>query len=126
VGSTGIDNPFDDDILTILTPSQDSDRPSPCCPTLQDLIIQQCITVLDTALLRLISARMTAESCSPLQRVEVTFSRQREFDILPTLQPFIDSGLLISLKYFASTPSQLSPWLGLRSFDGGPFTDDEP
>ncbi|KAJ7906828.1 hypothetical protein B0H13DRAFT_1716163 [Mycena leptocephala] len=123
---SGIDNSFDDDILAILTPSQDSDRPSPCCPALQELTIRQCITVSDTALLRLITARMTAVSCSPLQRVEVTFSRSREFDILPTLQPFIDSGLLISLKYFASTPLQLSPWLGLRPFEGGPFPDDEP
>jgi hypothetical protein len=119
----GIDITFDDDILALLTPSQD--RSSPCCPALQELTIRQCVAVSDTALLRLISARMTAESCSPLQRVEVSFSRQKEFDILPTLQPFMDSGLLISLKYFASTPSHLSPWLGLRSPEIAPFPDDE-
>jgi hypothetical protein len=120
----GIDDTFDDDILAILTPSQD--HPSPCCPALQELTVRQCVAVSDTALLRLVSARMTAESCSPLRRVEVLFSRPREFDILPTLQPFIDSGLLVSLKYFASTPSQLSPWLGLRSSEAGRFPDDEP
>ncbi|KAJ7865782.1 hypothetical protein B0H13DRAFT_2561802 [Mycena leptocephala] len=119
----GLDDTFDDDILAILTPSQD--RPTPCCPALQELTVRQCVAVSDTALLRLIGARMTAESCSPLQRIEVLFSRPREFDILPTLQPFIDSGLIVSLKYLASTPSQLSPWLGLRSSEAGPFPDDE-
>ncbi|KAJ7860345.1 hypothetical protein B0H13DRAFT_2073998 [Mycena leptocephala] len=97
--TVGVQFPFDDDILAALTPSHDV--PSPCCPSLRELYIRQCVTVSDAALLRLIKARMTAESCSPLEHVEVRFSR---------------------LEYPASGPSQFSPWLGLNDHpEDGPL-----
>jgi hypothetical protein len=115
----GTDITFDDDILAILTPSHD--LPSPCCPTLRELIIRHSIAVSDVALLRFITARMTAESCTPLERVDASFGREMQIDILPSLRQFTDAGFRIGLKYPPSRPSCFSPWLGLN-----PHSDAEP
>jgi hypothetical protein len=73
------------------------------------------------ALLRLITARMTAESCTPLERVDASFGREMQIDILPSLRQFTDAGFRIGLKYPPSRPSCFSPWLGLD-----PHSDAEP
>jgi hypothetical protein len=113
-------DPLDDDLLGLLTPSHD--LPTICCPALREFIIPQCDTVSDATLLRFITARMTSESCSPLERVDVLFSRQREFDIFPSIQQFIDAGLRVALKYPAPvlTPPDISPWQGLSV---GPYDE---
>ncbi|KAJ6507432.1 hypothetical protein C8R47DRAFT_966800 [Mycena vitilis] len=108
--------PLYDDILATLTPS--AEQPSPCCPALREFCIRQCVQATDAALLRLIDGRMGSDT--PLERVHASFSRQRQVDILPSLQRFVDGGLRVSLKY--SPPrgsSAFSPWLGLNH---GPFT----
>ncbi|KAJ7657786.1 hypothetical protein DFH06DRAFT_1197148 [Mycena polygramma] len=108
----GMELAFDDDILDLLTPSHD--QSSPCCPALRELVMRQCSSVADTALLRLINARMTVDSCSPLKRVDVAFWRERQVDILPDLRQFQDTGFHISLQYYSAKPSELfSPWMGL-------------
>ncbi|KAJ7633455.1 hypothetical protein DFH06DRAFT_1222851 [Mycena polygramma] len=113
-------DPLYDEILAILTPS--ADEPSPCCPALREFCIRQCVQATDAALLRFIDGRM--ESGSPLERVEASFFRQRQVDILPSLQRFVDGGLRVSLKYFPPRgPSAFSPWLGLTQ-EEGPFSDD--
>ncbi|KAJ6594652.1 hypothetical protein B0H19DRAFT_1009675 [Mycena capillaripes] len=114
-----IEAPLNDAILALLTPSHD--LPSPCCPALRELLLRQCISISDAALLRLIEARMTADSCSTLERVEASFIRQRHDDILPSLQRFIDTGLRIVLVHVPPRPSQSSPWLGLP--EDGPDED---
>ncbi|KAJ7657389.1 hypothetical protein DFH06DRAFT_1409645 [Mycena polygramma] len=101
---------FDDNILDLLTPSDD--LPSPCCPALEQLVIQLGHWVSDAALLRLINARMTIDSCSLLKRVEVSFSRQRQLDILPHLRQFGRTGFHISLQYHAPVASDFFPWDG--------------
>ncbi|KAJ6594628.1 hypothetical protein B0H19DRAFT_1096271 [Mycena capillaripes] len=112
---------LDDDILALLTPS--NDLPSFCCPALRQLSISHCFSVSDAALLRLVNARMTMDSWTPLEQVEATFMRQPELDILPSLQQFIDSGLRISLKYLPPRPSPFSPWSGLS--DQGPYHQED-
>jgi hypothetical protein len=101
---------FNDDTFAILTPSHD---PSPCCPALQELTIKECYVISDEALRSFIDGRMRSELCSPLERVEVQFGRERQFDILPDLQQFTDAGLRVALEYPAPSPSQFSPWQGL-------------
>ncbi|KAJ7937449.1 hypothetical protein B0H13DRAFT_2418564, partial [Mycena leptocephala] len=101
---------FDDDTFAILTPSHDR---SPCCPALQELTIKQCYVISDEALWSFIDGRMSSEFCSPLERVEVRFGREMQFDILPGLRQFMDAGLHVALEYAAPSPSQFSPWQGL-------------
>ncbi|KAJ7857883.1 hypothetical protein B0H13DRAFT_2076765, partial [Mycena leptocephala] len=71
---------FDDDTLAILTPSHDL---SPRCPALQELIMKDYSTISDEALRSFIDGRMSSKFCSPLDRVEVQFGREMQFDILP-------------------------------------------
>jgi hypothetical protein len=101
---------FDDDTLAILTPSHDL---SPRCPALQELIMKDYSTISDEALRSFIDGRMSSEFCSPLDRVEVQFGREMQFDILPGLRQFTDAGLRVALEYYAPDPSQFSPWQGL-------------
>ncbi|KAJ6458879.1 hypothetical protein C8R47DRAFT_1081544 [Mycena vitilis] len=111
----GVELPFDEDILDILTPSRDES--SYCCPALRELVMRQCMTsVSDAALLRLIDARMRVDSCSSLTRVDVAFWRERQVDILPDLRQFQDRGFHVSLQYHSEQPSGFSPWLGLEEF----------
>jgi hypothetical protein len=101
---------FDDDTLAILTPSHDL---SPRCPALQELIMKDHSTISDEALRSFIDGRMSSEFCSPLDRVEVQFGREMQFDILPGLRQFTDAGLRVALEYYAPDPSRFSPWQGL-------------
>ncbi|KAJ7019197.1 hypothetical protein C8F04DRAFT_1148409 [Mycena alexandri] len=91
-----------DETLAVLTPAHG----------LQDLFINHCIDITDEALLRFVTARMS-DPHSMLRRIEVQFDRIMEADILPTLKPFIDSGLNISIMHFVPTPVHFSPWQGL-------------
>ncbi|KAJ6493821.1 hypothetical protein DFH09DRAFT_1206945, partial [Mycena vulgaris] len=100
---------FDDEILSVLTPTTGL---SPCCPVLQDLYLY-CSMVSDAAVLRFITARMAVPR---LKRVKIQFHREMEHDILPDLQPFIETGLNVSITHYAppsSEPFILSPWQGL-------------
>ncbi|KAJ7762553.1 hypothetical protein B0H16DRAFT_1368751, partial [Mycena metata] len=81
-------------------------------PGLQDLFISHCTNITDEALLRFITARMS-DPHSILLRIEVQFDRAMEVDILPTLAPFIDSGLKISITHLVFAPPRFSPWQGL-------------
>ncbi|KAJ7933953.1 hypothetical protein B0H13DRAFT_687223 [Mycena leptocephala] len=96
---------LDDDTLAALSVSPD--HPS-LCPALQELVISNCRNVSDEALLHFIISRMPA-----LRRVDVNFDREREVDILPDLQSFVDDGLKVSITHISVTPPQFSPWQGL-------------
>ncbi|KAJ6526957.1 hypothetical protein DFH09DRAFT_1187206 [Mycena vulgaris] len=111
ISPSGIDL-VDDDLLSILTPS--SEDTAPCCPTLRVLVMEQCRMLSDAALMRFINFRMTTKSCTPLERVQVYFTREMELDLLASLREFTDSGLHLALTY-RSLPvhSELSPWLGI-------------
>ncbi|KAJ7743905.1 hypothetical protein DFH07DRAFT_979223 [Mycena maculata] len=87
-----------EDLLPLLTPG------------LQELYIDDCRSFSDEKLLRFINSRM---SLGALRRVEVSFSRKIEFDILPELRPFIEAGLQIELTYLPPQTTQFSPWMGL-------------
>ncbi|KAJ7782565.1 hypothetical protein DFH07DRAFT_791142, partial [Mycena maculata] len=101
---------LDEDILVILTAS---DNLPPCCPALRELILSQCRDLSDAALMRFITCRMTSESCSPLERVEAEFMRESELDLPARLRPFMEAGLILTLKYAPPAGVLYSPWLGL-------------
>ncbi|KAJ7466945.1 hypothetical protein FB451DRAFT_1259601 [Mycena latifolia] len=102
---------LDDDVLEMLTPPPG--LPPPHFPALQTLFFDHCHLVSDAALLRFITARMSAESRPTLKRVEVHFDREMTTDILPSLQPFVEAGLVVSITHLAPIASQFSPWQGL-------------
>ncbi|KAJ6580844.1 hypothetical protein B0H19DRAFT_1112589 [Mycena capillaripes] len=99
---------LDDDALVVL---------ASCCPALKTLHIDYCAAISDPALLQFITERMSGEPRTRLSRVHVRFDRQLTLDILPSLQPFIETGLDISVIYPLprphSTVTPFSPWSGL-------------
>ncbi|KAJ7022722.1 hypothetical protein C8F04DRAFT_1137129 [Mycena alexandri] len=89
---------LDDDALAILTPT---DGLPPPCPALEILHIDYCTDVTDEAILRFITARM------------LQFNRYMTLDILPSIQPFIERGLDVSITHIEPYKTQFSPWQGL-------------
>ncbi|KAJ7741295.1 hypothetical protein B0H16DRAFT_1728553 [Mycena metata] len=83
------------------------------CPLLETLEIYKCVNISDAALLRFITARMGVAPRPTLRRVHVTFNRYMTLDILPSLQPFIENGLDVSISHNERAPMKLAPWLGL-------------
>ncbi|KAJ6493816.1 hypothetical protein DFH09DRAFT_1206937, partial [Mycena vulgaris] len=108
---------FHDDALAIFNPSPD--HPSPPCPALQEIFLTHCRMLSDDALLRFITSRMTSPSCGALKRVEARFNREIQTDILPSLQPFVDSGLQLHITHISPVTPQFSPWLGLTDGPAG-------
>ncbi|KAJ7160048.1 hypothetical protein C8R46DRAFT_1106833 [Mycena filopes] len=107
---------LDDKALAILTP--DDNSVAPVCPALHIIHIEYCTDISDAALLRFITARMSPSVGEPkLKRVKFQFSRYSTLDILPDIQPFIESGLDISITHILPFKTQSSPWQGL---------DDQP
>ncbi|KAJ7162234.1 hypothetical protein C8R46DRAFT_1103955 [Mycena filopes] len=100
------DGVFDDDVLAAFSPSPDS--PVPLCPALRDLTITHCHNLTDEAIFRFISSRVPA-----LRRVDIRFDRDRQVDIRPRLQPFVEADLQATLNYITLAPMQFSPWQGL-------------
>ncbi|KAJ7034531.1 hypothetical protein C8F04DRAFT_1101292 [Mycena alexandri] len=101
---------FDDNTIAALTPAPD--RPVDC-PNLVVLVINRCVVVSDEALLRFITARMAAQPAT-LQHVKIHFCRPRQLNICANIQPFLDSGLEVALKYDEDRPVNLSPWRGVE------------
>ncbi|KAJ6526969.1 hypothetical protein DFH09DRAFT_165321 [Mycena vulgaris] len=103
---------LDDEVLAVLTPSPG--LPPPHCPGLKTIFVDHCDSISDAALLRFITARLAPiESRPTLKRVEVHFDRESQLDILPSLQPLIQSGLDVSITHLPPASSHFSPWLGL-------------
>ncbi|KAJ7162258.1 hypothetical protein C8R46DRAFT_1353240 [Mycena filopes] len=98
-----------DETLAILTPT--AGLPVQC-PGLRDLLITHCLEVADETLLRFITARRDGPHPT-LERVEVQFDRTMDLDIKPALEPFIESGLKVSISHFIPAPSRFPPWTGL-------------
>ncbi|KAJ7910955.1 hypothetical protein B0H13DRAFT_2011020 [Mycena leptocephala] len=73
----------------------------------------EALAYLDAALLRFITAKMTSESGTTLTRVDVQFDRYMLLDIFPSLQPFIETGLDVSITHLPLPTSRFSPWQGL-------------
>ncbi|KAK7006029.1 hypothetical protein R3P38DRAFT_3041045 [Favolaschia claudopus] len=101
------DDSLDNDVLQVLEAC--ADRPVGC-PGLRQLILQGVHLITDDALLH-----FTVSRSPTLRLLDVTFSRERQVDILPNLQQFINAGLEISLRYPPREPAfpQFSPWQGL-------------
>ncbi|KAJ7753816.1 hypothetical protein B0H16DRAFT_763018 [Mycena metata] len=104
-------NKLDDNTLAVLTPIPD--RPVVCCPNLAILDINRCVAVSDEALLRFITARMAVQPAT-LRRVQIRFRRPRQLDICANVQPLLDSGLEVALRYDEDSPVDLSPWRGVE------------
>ncbi|KAJ7661523.1 hypothetical protein DFH06DRAFT_1471951 [Mycena polygramma] len=102
--------PLDDDTLAVLTPK--SGLSAPPCPALQTLLMDYCSLITDAALLRFITPRMD-QARPALKRVDVRFNRDMSLDIRPSLQPFIENGLDVSITYNPPFPVRFSPWKGL-------------
>ncbi|KAF7376643.1 hypothetical protein MSAN_00081100 [Mycena sanguinolenta] len=96
---------FDDGVMEVLNASLGA---TTACPVLQELVINRCYTVSDTALLSFVRSRQPT-----LKRVRVAFDREMQIDILPALQPSTQAGLDISLTYITLPPPSFSPWEGL-------------
>ncbi|KAF7366611.1 hypothetical protein MSAN_00918900 [Mycena sanguinolenta] len=79
-----------------------------CCPALEELFINSCRKVSDEALLQFILSR-----AATLKLVDIKFDREREVDILPHLEPFLEAGGKASITYITLVPPQFSPWMGL-------------
>ncbi|KAJ6456071.1 hypothetical protein C8R45DRAFT_1034823 [Mycena sanguinolenta] len=77
-------------------------------PGLEELIIKTSRELSDEALLRFIVSRMPT-----LRRVDMTFDREMQVDVLPALQSFLESGAQVSLRYATDPSYILSPYLGL-------------
>ncbi|KAJ6465864.1 hypothetical protein C8R45DRAFT_1079824 [Mycena sanguinolenta] len=82
------------------------------CPALRHLIID--CGPSDAAVLQLIIARMLEFEPPMLQHVEVKFDRDMTIDIMPGLQPFLEAGLAVSLKYWLPRIPSFNPWQGLE------------
>ncbi|KAF8201150.1 hypothetical protein K438DRAFT_1821476 [Mycena galopus ATCC 62051] len=80
------------------------------CPALRELIIFNCRHVTDDALLRFIISGIPT-----LRRVQIKFERERQVDIRPSIQPFVDNGLECNAMYMSPPPPppRSSPWEGL-------------
>ncbi|KAF8128308.1 hypothetical protein K438DRAFT_916302 [Mycena galopus ATCC 62051] len=94
---------LDDDVFKELEASPDRTTP---LPGLEELTVTDCHEVSDEMLLRFIVSRTPT-----LRRINLQFNRQRQVDILPSLQTFIQAGLQASLAY--PPLPQFSPWEGL-------------
>ncbi|KAF7366550.1 F-box domain-containing protein [Mycena sanguinolenta] len=79
-----------------------------CCPALEELVINSCRKVSDEVLLRFILSRVAT-----LKLVDIKFDREREVDILPHLEPFLEAGGKASITYITLIPPRFSPWMGL-------------
>jgi hypothetical protein len=106
--------PLDDDVLRALSVSPD--HPS-FCPALQELAITNCHNISDEALLHFIISRIPT-----LKRVDVKFTRERQIDILPDLQSFVDDGLKVSITHISVALPRFSPWQGLPDAPPEPNT----
>jgi hypothetical protein len=98
------------DILRLLTP--DPRVSDEClCPFLARLEVVRCSPLADDVVFKFVQLR--AEMEHPLERVEVSFVRQREFDMMPYLQELVTAGLQIELTYLPDlVPPKYSPWEG--------------
>ncbi|KAJ7933941.1 hypothetical protein B0H13DRAFT_2650413 [Mycena leptocephala] len=96
---------LDDDVLGALNMSPD--HPS-FCPALQELAITSCRSISDEALFHFIISRIPT-----LKRVVAQFDREKQVDILPDLQSFVDDGLKVSITHISVALPRFSPWLGL-------------
>ncbi|KAJ7177975.1 hypothetical protein C8R46DRAFT_942901 [Mycena filopes] len=109
--TTAHGGPFGNEALAVLTPSPDN--PAPSCPILEDLELDSRGGFSDYALLQFVKARMMAVPAPTLRRVAVQFKREKEFDIRPEIQSFLDAGLEVSIRYIQPPIIGLSPWQGL-------------
>ncbi|KAJ7252121.1 hypothetical protein B0H12DRAFT_1118592 [Mycena haematopus] len=99
------DGALDDDVLGVLTASQD--RPTHC-PALKKFVMLHCRKISDEALRNFIISRVPT-----LEVVDVMFDREQQVDILPSLKSFVEAGLAPSITHISVTPPQFSPWQGL-------------
>ncbi|KAJ6465792.1 hypothetical protein C8R45DRAFT_1022399 [Mycena sanguinolenta] len=77
-------------------------------PALRHLIIDWGSHLSDAAVLQFITSRMPTLRC-----VEIQFDRDMTVDIMPDLQPFLDTGLAVSFNYASPVSLNFSPWEGL-------------
>ncbi|KAJ7665894.1 hypothetical protein DFH06DRAFT_1185329 [Mycena polygramma] len=100
---------LDDDALVALTPNPDIGAVA--CPALQHLSIQNISHITEAAILQFITARMMQSRT--LTRVDCQFERPVALDLVPSLKPFLETGLEVSLRYPDASFLQFSPWYGL-------------
>ncbi|KAF7357924.1 hypothetical protein MVEN_00838800 [Mycena venus] len=100
------DGSLDDDVLKVLNASPEDHLIH--CPALQELVMLHCRKISDEALGSFIISRMPI-----LRVVDVKFDRERQVDILPSLESFLEAGLQTSITYISLMPPQFSPWQGL-------------
>ncbi|KAJ7061510.1 hypothetical protein C8F01DRAFT_1137628 [Mycena amicta] len=114
-------NLVDSEVLTLLTPSLDSDPSIPVVGSgIEELDIDRCEAFDDKQLLSFIKSRIEGGGDSPAHRyrklksLTVRFTRDMEDDIMPELQQYIEDGLLVNLVYPVVQNFQLYPWSGVN------------
>ncbi|KAF7374267.1 F-box domain-containing protein [Mycena sanguinolenta] len=101
-----------DEILRLLTPNP---RISIDCPwpLLKRLDVMWCKSLSDSVVLDFLESRAEEPVEKPLERVEIVFPRQMEFDIVKEIPGLVAQGLQIKLKYLrAPSPPKYSLWEG--------------
>ncbi|KAK7001300.1 hypothetical protein R3P38DRAFT_3048394 [Favolaschia claudopus] len=96
----------DEDALVVLaTPG--------LCPNLEELTMDNGVSISDEAVLEFITKRMQTSSTT-LKQVKIQFRRHVVVDVMPSLQRFVDNcGLKVELNYMPLPFWQFSPWAGL-------------
>ncbi|KAJ7472635.1 hypothetical protein FB451DRAFT_1250206 [Mycena latifolia] len=125
---------FNDDLVTVLTPST-SDPRKTLCPQLRVLNLVDFFSPTDQRLLELIRARtgIHPQQVVNLASIRAIFSRPMEVDIIPMLQTLIGDGLKVSLRYAPplrlyspseSRPADDADWVPISSQWGEQFSVD--
>ncbi|KAJ7061587.1 hypothetical protein C8F01DRAFT_1137816 [Mycena amicta] len=124
-------NLVDSEVLTLLTPSLDSDSSIPVVGSgIEELDIDSCEAFDDKQLLSFVKSRIDNGGDSPAHRyrklksLSLRFAREMEDDIIPELQQYIKDGLRVNLTYHVVQNFQLYPWTGLNGelpADLGPY-----
>ncbi|KAJ6465866.1 hypothetical protein C8R45DRAFT_877402 [Mycena sanguinolenta] len=110
---------LDDESLRILaTPG--------LCPALRHLTIDRSSNISNAAVLQFITARMLQFIPRTLEHVDIKFDQEMTDDIMPSLQPFLETGLAVSLDYPQLWTLPSSPWEGLEDGPDDPFWSRRP
>ncbi|KAJ7479516.1 hypothetical protein FB451DRAFT_1086115 [Mycena latifolia] len=103
---------LDDDLLVALI--SPPDLHAPYFSGVKQLEMHGCHSCSDEAVLQFIKSGISTRVLTSSVRVSIFFSRPIQVDILPELQPFVELGLHIDLKYLPPPVWRLSPWDGVQ------------
>ncbi|KAJ7466941.1 hypothetical protein FB451DRAFT_1137583 [Mycena latifolia] len=101
-------------LLQLLTPGPET-HPTALCPSLKELVVKECHTVLaEDVLLSFLQSRL--EEGTAFRRLEIEFGAAQDKSLSDNIEPFRSRGLEILLKFARSwVPAAPTQWSGLSS-----------